>query len=139
MLPKYHIFFGLIFSTIIFLLFTQIGLIGFLIIFLSSFLIDVDHYLFFVYAKKDIILKNAHRWFIEKNRKSLKLSKAEKKKIKAIPCIFHGIEMILVLIILSFFSQIFLYVLVGFIFHELLDLISLKYNGFNFHHIGSQT
>jgi hypothetical protein len=139
MLPKYHIFYGLIFSLILFILFPDfIGLTGFFIIFLSSFLIDVDHYLYYAISKKDFSLKNAYSWFIEKSSKANKLSKAEKKKLKTMPCIFHGIEAFFILAILSFFFPIFLFFLLGFAFHEALDAINIIRNDFSLNHIGSQ-
>ena len=138
MYPKQHIIFGLIFATVLFFLFPQIGLIGFSIIFLSSFLIDVDHYLFYVFYKKDCSLRNAYKWFVKLDRKFKNFSKEKKKKIKYPPLIFHGFETFIILIILLFFSKIFLYVLIGFLFHEFLDIISLVRGGYSLNHSGSQ-
>ena len=138
MYPKQHIIFGLIFATVLFFLFPQIGLIGFSIIFLSSFLIDVDHYLFYVFYKKDCSLRNAYKWFVKLDRKFKNFSKEKKKKIKYPPLIFHGIEALIILIVLLFFSKIFLYVLIGFLFHEFLDIISLVRGGYSLNHSGSQ-
>ncbi|MFA5020218.1 MAG: hypothetical protein WC533_03905 [Candidatus Pacearchaeota archaeon] len=143
MLPKTHFIFGGIFALIVFLLLPQIGYIGFIIIWFSSFLIDVDHYLFYVFLKKDISLKNSYHWFVKKHRKFKELSINERKeRIKErcpIPVIFHGIEFILLLIILSFFSKIFVYILIGVVFHQLLDFISITHDRSDIRHIGSQT
>ena len=59
MLPKYHIIFGFLFSLILFIFFPFIGLGGFLIIFASSVLIDVDHYAYYLFKNKilSIILR----------------------------------------------------------------------------------
>ena len=51
----------------------------------------------------------------------------------------HGIEAIAILFLLSFVNRFFLYVLIGFIFHEILDFIHIVYYGFSLKHIGSQT
>jgi hypothetical protein len=139
MLPKTHIFFGLIFSIFIFILFPEIEITGFLLIWLSSFLIDVDHYLFYIFTKNDFSLKNAHCWFIKKSEKAKKLSKSEKKKLITIPCIFHGLELIFILIILSFFHKYFFFILIGILFHELLDVILIINEGFKLDHIFCQT
>ena len=140
MLPKYHAFYGFIFSAILFILFPEITLLNTLIIWAASILIDVDHYFFYVVSKKDISLRNAHKWFIEKNKKFMKLSYKERLNLKdQIPCIFHGIEALIVLFILSYFSSTFFYIAIGFIFHEILDFIFLIYNGFTLKHLGSQT
>lgn len=140
MLPKTHIILGFIFSIIIFLVFPEIEILGFLIIWASSVLIDVDHYLFYVWLKKDWSLRNAYKWFIEKSKKAQKLPKSERKKILHIPCLLHGIEAILILVILSLLvSRIFLYILIGFLIHEFLDFIHLASGGWGLRHIASQT
>lgn len=140
MLPKTHIILGLFFSLFILILFPNIGLLGFIIIFLSSFLIDIDHYLFHVWLKKDWNPNNAFKWFIKFTKKYQKLTETERSKIVAIPCLLHGIETLAILFLLYYFSQniIFLYLLVGFLFHEFLDFISIWSYGYNFNHIGSQ-
>ena len=138
MRPKQHIILGLIFAAVFLLLFPQIGWTGFLIIILSSVLIDVDHYLFYVWYKKDYSLRNSYRWFVKKDMEFRNLSKKQKKKIKFFPIILHGLEALFILIILSFFSKIFLYILVGFLFHGFLDIIYLIYGGYSLKHSGSQ-
>ncbi|MEA3329284.1 MAG: hypothetical protein U9Q06_00895 [Nanoarchaeota archaeon] len=142
MLPKSHIVFGLIFSLTLLLIFPEIGFVGFFIIWASSVLIDVDHYLFYVWLKKDWSLKNSYRWFVIKYRKHRKLTRRQRiERVKhhgPIPCIFHGIETAIILIILSFFHQIFLFILIGILFHQFLDLIySISFSS-NFSHFGSQ-
>jgi len=140
MLPKYHFTYGLIFSAFLLYIFPEIGILGFVTIWAASFLIDVDHYLFYIATKKDFSLKNAHTWFIKENEKMFKLSYWERlKHIEIVPCIFHGIEAIIILALLSFIHQIFLYILIGFLFHGFLDFIWIIYNGFTLKHMGSQT
>ena len=140
MLPKTHTFFGFIFSFTIFLIFPEIGYFGFLIIWTSSIFIDVDHYLFYAITKKDWSLRNAYKYFIKMNSLHNKLSRKERRKLPYnVFCIFHGIEAILFLILLSLFHKIFLYILIGFIFHEFLDFIYLIYHGYKLNHVGSQT
>jgi putative transposase len=78
MLPKYHVLFGFIFSSLIFLIFPSAGWLGFFIIFLSSFLIDVDHYIYYVWKKKDLSLKNSIVWFKSVSGKFQALSKKQK-------------------------------------------------------------
>lgn len=136
MLPKHHIIFGLLFALAAFILFPRIGLIGTSIIFLSSVLIDVDHYLFYAFSKKDFSLKNAYEWFIEKSKTNMCLPK---NQIKTIPCLFHGIETSLILILLIFISPIFFFILLGFLFHQSLDLVDIHLNKQPFKHLGSQT
>ena len=140
MLPKTHAFFGFLFSITFFLIFSEIGYFGFLIIWVASIFIDVDHYLFYIITKKDVSLRNAYRYFIKMNNLHNNLSRKEKRKLPYnVFCIFHGIETILVLVLLSLFHRIFLYILIGFIFHEFLDLVYLLYHGYRLNHVGSQT
>jgi hypothetical protein len=140
MLPKYHALFGFIFASILLFIFPKIGILGFVTIWLASFLIDVDHYLFYAITKKDWSLKNAHKWFVDENKKFMKLSYWDRLKNTAqIPCILHGIEAIIILLVLSLLSNTFLYIAIGFIFHQSLDFIFLIYYGFTLKHLGSQT
>ncbi|MBI2629199.1 hypothetical protein HYW74_03895 [Candidatus Pacearchaeota archaeon] len=140
MLPKTHIILGLIFALVFWYLFPQIGFLGFVIIFASSVLIDVDHYLFYVWLKKDWNYFHAKKWFMIKTMEFRKMTKEKRKRLaKAVPCIFHGIEAVIILLILSFFSNIFFFILIGFLFHEFLDLIGIIYWGYDLNHILSQT
>ncbi len=140
MLPKYHFLYGFLFSLFLFYSFPEINFIEASIIFLASVLIDVDHYIFYIFTKKDLSLKNAYNWFVKKNKKFMKLSYKERLKIvKPIPCIFHGIELTIILIFLSFISNIFIFILLGILFHQFLDFINAIYYGFPLQHIGSQT
>ena len=104
MLPKYHIVFGFIFAFILWIIFPSLGLLGFLIIFFSSFLIDVDHYLYYVFIKKDLSLRNAHKWFIKKRKETLSLSKKQRKNLSTSFLFFHKIEFLLFVFILGIFS-----------------------------------
>ncbi len=141
MYPKTHITLGFFFSLILLILFPDsIGLKGAVIIWLASFLIDVDHYLYYVYKRKDISLNKAFKWFSTKTQKFRHLSRNERrKKAKAAPCLLHGIEPMILLILLSFPFPILIFVIIGFIFHEILDAISIFYWGFDINHIGFQT
>ena len=140
MLPRSHFVLGLFLSLILFILFPELGLTGFIAIWAASFLIDVDHYIYYIWLKKDWNLKNAHSWFMIQNAKAMKLTHKQRlRKIKTIPCLLHGVEALIILLALSFFHKIFLYIFIGFIFHEFLDLINAIYYGFPLGHVGSQT
>jgi hypothetical protein len=124
MYPRIHVIAGLIFSLLIVLFFPQVGLLA-LVLFFSSFLIDFDHYMYYVFVKKDWNMKNALCWFGEVDKASKKISKKERKKFYSGIYFLHGIEAIILLICLSYFSEIFLFILLGFVFHQLLDLIEI--------------
>ncbi len=133
MLVKYHIFFGFILSLLIFLLFPQIGWFYAVIIFLSSFLIDFDHYLWYVYKKKDWSLYHAIRFFHEKRALFLKMKLKERTKYKHVIMIFHGIECWTLLVLLIFVHKIFLFVLIGIGIHMILDFMDLYLNSRDFY------
>ena len=125
-----HIILGIIFSAVLFLLFPQIKLMGFLIVFLSSVLIDVDHYVYYFFKKKDWSLINAYKWHVKNWKKYISLSRPEKFKVYSGWYFLHGIEAITLFLMLGLFvSKYFLFIFIGFLFHFFIDLydeISLK-------------
>ena len=131
MLPKYHLILGILFSGFLFYFFPKIGLIGFIIIILSSFLIDIDHYLYYAYKKKSWNLKKAYKWFIEKRKKLFSLPKIQRKRFYMGFCLFHNVEILIILFFLGRFLSIYFYcILLGFFFHLFLDIIyQLNYIG----------
>lgn len=124
MYPSQHLFAGIIFSLILLFLFPQINYIGFLIIVFSNFLIDVDHYLYYVYKKKDLSLKNAYNWFVENLKKAISLPRKQRNETYDGFAFLHGIEILLILFFLGIFvSKYFLFAFIGIAFHLLLDII----------------
>ncbi|MBU0894629.1 MAG: hypothetical protein KKF48_03285 [Nanoarchaeota archaeon] len=125
MRPSEHIFLGIIFSLFLFIFFPKIGFIGFLLIFLSTVLIDIDHYVYYVYKKRDLSLKKARKWNLELGKKCFYLIQNKKQKnFHGVFCFFHGIEIIIIMFFLSIFSRIFLFISLGLTFHLLLDIYS---------------
>ncbi|MFH1326794.1 MAG: hypothetical protein ABIH59_01570 [archaeon] len=123
MYPHNHFFFGLIFSLVLFIIFPQIGLIESVIILLANFFVDVDHYLYYVYKKKDYNLKNAYNWFVKANKKILELPKEKRKHFYSCFCFLHGIEPILFLFVLGFFlNKYFFFLGIGISFHLICDI-----------------
>lgn len=126
MLPKIHAFFAAILSILIFFIF-NISYFQTIIIFLSSILIDFDHYLWFVINKKSYNLKKAFNWFSNKREFFYKYSSKKFQKYKKSVLIFHGIEFLIPLFLLAYFYDIFLFVLIGVIFHLILDYVEIIY------------
>jgi len=120
MFPKQHIIINLVISLILLFLLPPLGV---LIVFLSSFLIDVDHYLYYIILKKRLSLKSAYNWFSLKFYKSKKLSIEERRKHKQCILIFHGMEPIIILALLTKFFPILIYVILGIIIHLVEDLM----------------
>ena len=129
MLPRAHILLGTIFSLIVYLVFPSIGLVGFLIILFSSFLIDVDHYLVYVYNSGKLSLKKSLKWHTEVRKIELIMHKRGKRE-KGFFHILHTIEFHVLLAVLSLFHIYFFYVFIGFIFHSLTDFFDLARNDF---------
>jgi len=130
MLPRAHLILGILFSVTLFYLFPQIGYIGLTIILFSSVLIDIDHYFYYVYKKKDWNLKKAYFWFLKKRKQIKSLPREKRNEFYTVFPFLHGIEVLILLFLLGkFFSVYFYFVLIGFSFHLFLD-ISFK---FTFH------
>lgn len=125
MYPKIHIISGLIISYFIYLIFPEIGMINFLIIFISAFMIDLDHYLYYVFSKKDVNPFHTYSWFMENSQKSKFIPKDKRKEVYSGVYIFHGIEALILLVFLSFYNNIFFFIAIGFIIHQIFDLIEI--------------
>lgn len=124
MLPLKHFILGLIFAGFLYLVFPKITLTGFLLIFLSTFLIDIDHYFYYIYKKKNFNITKSYKWFIKNKKEFLSLPWKERSKFKTGFCFLHGIEILFILLLLWIFvSKYFLFIFVGFAFHLLLDSI----------------
>lgn len=116
MLPKYHIMYGSIFGIV---LVPFIGLFNATIVFLASFLIDADHYFRYVYVEKDISVMNSIRYFYDKS----------KKRFHEL-YIFHTVEFWLLLLLLGFYSPVFIYILLGMLYHMVFDFIDMFKKGY---------
>lgn len=129
MYPKQHIIFGFIFTALIYLAFPQFGILGAITIFLSSVLIDVDHYLYYVFEKREISLIKAYNWFHINTSYWLKLSREERNKHKGVFMFLHGSEILLLVFLSGYFlNDFFYFVLIGFSFHLFLDIIVIMKN-----------
>ncbi len=126
MLPRQHLIYGTLFTILFYIIFPQTSLLFLFILWLSTwFLIDLDHPIYFTIKYRS--LNPVRFWQEFKMRKAwLKtLSLSKKRRYKSGIIIFHGIEFLIVLAILSRIFVIFSYILIGFVFHLLLDCIQL--------------
>ncbi len=122
--PIKHLLLGIVLATILFVIFPEIGLVPAVIIVASTVLLDVDHYLYYVYRKDDKSLIRAYKWYTTSIRKTHKLPRKQKREISFGFHFLHGVETIVLLYVLYFyFSPVFLYILIGVFFHLGLDLI----------------
>lgn len=125
MMPKTHIFSGIVASSVLYFVW-DVSLIASLCFLKASVLIDVDHYLFYVWKKRDWHLGRAVDWFVLKKKKFEKLIRSERKKVMNAWFFFHGFEWVLIFGLLGFFVwDLFYFVVAGFLFHLVLDWIDL--------------
>ena len=127
MLPSRHIFFGSIIAFLSYFTFSQTGMTEALIFLASTFLIDVDHYIYYVLVKKNWSLPKAYRWYRIKRSYWLNLSRPEKNKHRGVILLFHGIEVLAIVFILGIFvHHWFFYIFLGFLFHLFLDILEMQ-------------
>ena len=122
MRPNVHIIFGIFFAFLIYFIFSQISLIGLLIIFFSSVLIDVDHYFYYFIRTKNLNLTKCYSWYDAHLRKILSLPMSGRKKAYTGFYLFHGIEWLTILFLLSkFVFPNFIFLFIGFLLHWIID------------------
>lgn len=124
MLPKYHLIIGGIVSILLYLL-VHISMIEAFIVFLASFLIDVDHYLLYVFRTKDFSLQRSMEYFYQRRKYLLLLTPHERKRYKKAIFLFHGIECWAIIGALSYFYPFLVFVLLGIAIHIILDYLDL--------------
>lgn len=127
MFPRWHIFFGILFTFLIWIAAPHINFVFLLLILFSSILIDFDHYLCSVFKTKRLGFFHALR-YNNKIREEEQFKKAKGIKEKSDFHIFHTIEFHILIGLLSFLWTGFFYIFLGMVFHSLLDLYSMFYD-----------
>ncbi len=110
---KYHFIVSLLLSII---LYQPYGYQAFLVM-LSGFLIDIDHYLWYIIKFKDFSLKKT-------------VEKTKDTTIKYKFHVFHLYDIMIILLILSFFSKIFIVLSIGLLVHLIMDYYYMEKNGY---------
>ena len=87
-----------------------------LLIFIGGFLIDIDHYLWYAYKYKKLDLHDCYTHYAVDSYKN------NFKDVRGDLLIFHTIEFLLMMVILSFYTELALMFTVGLLLHYLLDL-----------------
>ncbi len=123
MIPRWHAVWGIIFSLLL-LKISDINLFYILLIFLSSVLIDFDHYMIFVLKTGRLGLFKSFKWH---EKELLKEIKERNKGIikKGHFHLFHTIEFHVLVYLLSYLWTGFFWVFVGMMFHSLCDFVWL--------------
>lgn len=118
--PKTHFILGAIFSFIIYLIFPNIGY-NILIVFFSTFMSDIDHIPSAIKMSKTLNPFKAYNYFVKViEDKQL----FEKYKPNYYLCVFHTIEFHLLMLALCFYNSFFIYVFIGLMFHQFIDLFN---------------
>ncbi len=133
MMPRWHFLFGLLASLVLY--FFGFNLINISIFFLASFLIiDLDHVPRFIFKEKSINPFKFYSWSLHRRDVWLGLSRAQKRSYKKPIFFFHNIETLLVLVLLSPLLPLLYFVLAGFLFHLITDLIYQHFQKEEKHH-----
>jgi hypothetical protein len=111
MYPLIHAAVSLLFSAVLYPLFG----INVVWIFLFGVFIDVDHYLIYVANSKDISLRKSYR-FYDSIMKEKKFDKTNNDLF-----IFHTVEFMFLIFLLSNISEVFLFMAAGIVIHLLMD------------------
>ncbi len=129
MMPKWHIFYGVIFSSLLYFV-TGYTLIASLIVFLSSIFIDLDKVILFILKEKS--LNFFEFWRQEILKRKLWEKRKNNTKFKHEIRFLHGIEVFIILLIFSIIHEFFFFIFLGFFFHILLDVFDYVYHGEDF-------
>lgn len=133
MLPKQHFIFGAIASLILYFVFPEFGILNWAIFLMASIFIDVDHYLYYAYRKKDWSLWNAVRWFFDRRNMVIRAGSNFRRNVYSAFCFFHGVEVLGVFVALGYyFWNGFYFVSFGLLFHLILDYTDQIIHGTRF-------
>lgn len=123
-----HITHHLILGLIISILFYPIVGLNFVIIFLASTVIDIDHYLSYIIRFKNWDYTTAYRYHMDRHNDYIK-SKGTLKQGKTL-CFFHTMEVLGIFFIAAFYSNFILLISLGLLIHIIFDILS--YTSFYF-------
>jgi len=115
MKPLTHLLFSSILAAVFYPIFGWKALL----VLAGGVLIDIDHYLWYIYKHKSLNLISAYKFYIN-NVKTNNYS-----NVYGILLIFHSIEFFIVMTFLSFYIYFTFIFMIGLLFHYLLDLIFL--------------
>ena len=124
MIPRWHILFGAIFTLLIWFFAPNLNWIYLILLFLSSFLIDFDHYVNVVIKTKKLSLFHSFRYHDELQKIELQENKKGLRR-KGDFHLFHTVEFHIFVGLLGIFWIGFFYIFIGMVFHSLLDLFWL--------------
>ena len=123
MLPKKHFLYGLIAAGILFGLHLA-NVLEALVFLATAVLIDFDHYLYYIHRKRRYDIKGSYRWVKAKEKLWKAIQPHDRKYYYTGIYIFHGIEWLIVFLLLGYFwNSLFYFVFLGMFFHLILDWV----------------
>jgi hypothetical protein len=129
MTPKWHILFGFMASALFYrsdLLSPKLSLI----VFIASFMIDTDHYLWYVWRTKTLNPITAVRWFFAMRAKALQSSKKVNESYEKPFYLLHWWLLTPLLLVMGIlYSPEIFAIGLGFGIHLLLDLAEILWYG----------
>jgi len=129
MLPRWHIFWGAVFTFLIWILIPDTNIYYLFLVFISSFMIDFDHYAASVIKTGNYSLSKS---FIYHKEAGIKQEKERNRGIRRRGDfhLFHTLEFHALLFLIGIYFTPFLYIFIGMTFHSLLDVFYLMYHGY---------
>ncbi len=124
MLPRWHIVLGALFTLLFWIVAPQTHWYYLAVLFLSSFLIDFDHYVCAASKGENISLKKSFDY----HKDAQKIEQKEYRrgiKRKGDFHLFHTVEFHLLIGVLGIFWSVFFYIFIGMIFHSLIDVFDM--------------
>jgi len=122
--PSKHLILGMCAAAILFIIYPEIRVSNILIFATSSVLIDVDHYVYYLFKKKDFNFFRAQQWYLKLQNKCCSLTPEQRPKTYFGIFFLHGLESIIIFGLLGFFiSEIFYFISLGFAFHFISDFL----------------
>ena len=122
MLPRWHIFYGLLFTILLFVVAPGVSVWYLLLVFLASIFIDLDHYFAFVHKTGRISLLHSFEYH-KKQGVWMRSQERSGLKPKSDFHLFHTIEFHALIGLLGMIWIGLFYLFIGMIFHSLLDVI----------------
>ena len=104
-------------SSILAALFYPIFGMNSLLILVGGLFPDIDHYLHFVFIKRKFNLFECNRYYTEEHKGT------NYREFKGILMVFHTIEFLILMIIISFYSKLAFIFTIGILGHFILDAV----------------
>lgn len=112
MKPTYHLIVSMLLTIALYPFYGPYSLLAML----GGFLIDTDHYIFYVVKKRDFSIRRMYNYCMDST-------------YNEIFCIFHNIEFFALILLLSLLAPIFFIMLLSMFIHFIMDFINLHQKG----------